>query len=213
MSASSGNPRSVSSPGDVPRRGGSASGDIPRSRVRAGGVVGIKLGFRLYDPVNRSVADEFMFNHHSRWEAQGNPVQMIIGGIIDHRVAVIDASFESGVIYGERISPLWVTLERDFFTKGGSNTDFKTGVRRATVNDWEGAMNSWHLSVDSGRRKTSGRSAYNLALMYEIEGDLDKALEWARYSYSDYRIRRARDYAHKLENRIRASQIAGEQLN
>ncbi len=212
MSVPSGNPRRVSSPADVSRSRSGTSGDIPRSRVRAGGVVGIKLGFRLYDPVNRSVADEFMFNHHARWEAQGNPVQMVVGGIIDHRNAVIDASFESGVIYGERISPLWITLNRDFFTRGRGDIDFNTGVRRATVNDWEGAMDAWYRSVDSDKRKTAGRSAYNLALMHEIEGDLERALEWARYSYSDYRIKRARNYAAMLEIRIAEQQIAGEQL-
>ncbi|TVR70476.1 MAG: hypothetical protein EA408_11280 [Marinilabiliales bacterium] len=212
MSASTGTPRSVSNAGDGSRSRDRGGSDLSGSRVRAGGMAGIKLGFRVYDPVNRSIADEFMFNHYARWEAQGNPLQMVVGGIIDHRMAVIDASYESGAIYGERISPLWITLERDFFTKGGRNTDFNTGVRRATVNDWEGARQAWNISADDPKRKTAGRSAYNLALMHEIDGDLDLALEWARYSYSDYRIRRARDYAQRLEVRIRERQIAGEQF-
>lgn len=212
MSASTGNQRSPDGGDEVSRGSDRAGRDFPRSRVRAGGTAGIKLGFRVYDPHLRAISDEFMFNHHARWEAEGNPLQLVVGGIIDHRMAVIDASYESGAIYGERISPLWITIERDFFTKGGRNADFNTGVRRATVNDWQAAKQAWHISVDARKRKTAGRSAYNLALMYEIEGDLDLALEWARYSYSEYRIKRARDYARKLEVRIRERQIAGEQL-
>ena len=185
-------------------------GEIFRRRFNAGGVAGIKLGFRLYDLQNRAIADEFMFNHNARWEASGNAVQMVVGGLIDHRQAVIDASLQSGIIYGERISPSWFRVNREFFTKGRGNRDFKVGVRRATVNDWEGAREAWHESVNSRRRKTAGRSAYNLALMYEIAGELDIAREWAQYSYTDYGIKKARQYVSRLERRIRDRRVSEE---
>lgn len=187
-------------------------GEILGRRFMVGGVAGIKLGFRLYDPQYKTIADEFMFDHKSRWEAEGNAIQMVVGGMIDYRQAVNEAGLQSGIIYAERISPLWLRLNREFFTKGRGNRDFKTGVRRATVNDWEGARQAWHESVNSRRRKVAGRSAFNLALMYEILGELDVAKEWAQYSYTDYGIRKARSYVLELERRIREQIIAEEQL-
>ncbi|MFO7923177.1 MAG: DUF6340 family protein [Bacteroidales bacterium] len=178
----------------------------------AEGVAGIKLGFRIYDLQYKTIADEYMFDHHQRWQSEGNALQMVVGGLIDHRQAVNEASFQSGIIYAERISPRWIRLNRDFFTRGRGDPDFKVGVRRATVNDWEGAREAWHKSVNSRKRKTAGRSAYNLALMYEIAGELDVAREWAQYSYSDYGIRKARKYLYKLERRIRIQRIAEEQF-
>ena len=185
--------------------------EVPRREFYAEGVATVRLGYRLYDPQFRSIADEYMFSHVARWEASGSALQMIAGSLIDHRQAVNDAGFQSGIIYAERISPQWIRLNRDFFTKG-RGADFKTGVRRATVNDWRGATEMWHRSVNSRSRKTAGRSAYNLALMYEIEGDLNGARDWAQRSYTDFRIRKARKYVSALERRIRAQRIADEQL-
>ncbi len=190
----------------------SGRGEILGRRFFVGGVAGVKLGFRIYDPQYMAISDEFMFDHKSRWEAEGNAIQMVVGGMIDYRQAVNEAGLQSGIIYAERISPRWLRLNREFFTKGRWNRDFKVGVRRATVNDWEGAREAWHESANSRRRKVAGRSAYNLALMYEILGELDVAREWAQYSYTDYGIRKARSYVRKLENRIRQQRIAEEQF-
>lgn len=188
------------------------NGEILGRKFRAGGVAGIKLGFRLYDPQFRSISDEYMFDHRSRVQAEGNAIQMVVGGVLDHRQAVNEASFQTGRIYADRITPQWLRLNREFFTKGRGNQDFRIGVRRATVNDWDGAREAWHESVNSRRRKVAGRSAYNLALMYEIAGDLELAREWAQYSYTDYRIRKARSYVSNLDRRIRAQRIAEQQL-
>jgi hypothetical protein len=186
--------------------------EVDRREYYAEGIAGIKLGFRLYDLRLRAISDEYMFNHNGRWEVTGNALQMIVGGLIDHRQAVNDASFQSGIIYADRISPQWLRLNRDFFTKGRGNTAFKIGVRRATVNDWAGARESWQESVRARRKKTAGRSAYNLALMYEIEGDLLKAREWAQRSYTDYGIKKARQYVSALERRIRQERVTDAQM-
>jgi hypothetical protein len=186
--------------------------EVARREFYAEGLARVKLGFRLYDLQNMAIADEFMFNHNARWEASGNALQIVMGRLIDHRQAVNDAGFQSGAIYAERISQSWIRVNRDFFTKGRFNPDFKIGARRATVNDWSGAMEAWHRSVQSRNRKTAGRSAYNLALMYEIEGDLYTAREWAQRAFTDYRLKKARKYVSALERRIRTQRLAEEQL-
>jgi hypothetical protein len=196
----------------LPPKTEGGGGEILRRQFYVEGIAGIKLGFRIYDLQTKSIADEFMFNHNSRVSAEGNALQMVAGGLIDHRQAVNEASFHSGRIYADRISPQWLRLNREFFTKGRGHRDFKIGVRRATVNDWSGAREAWHRSVDSRRRKTAGRSAYNLALMYEIAGDLDVARDWAQHSYTDFRIRKARDYVYKLDRRIREQRITASQM-
>ena len=186
--------------------------EVPRREYYAQGVASVNLGFRLYDVKYKAVADEYMFSHNARWETSGTAIQMALGGLIDRRHAINDVSFQSGVMYADRISPQWIRLNRDFFTKGRGNNDFRIGVRRATVNDWHGATEAWHRSALSRKRKTAGRSAYNLALMYEIHGDLHKAREWAQLAYTDYGINKARTYVSALERRIRDQRITEDQL-
>ncbi|MBS4014650.1 MAG: tetratricopeptide repeat protein [Bacteroidetes bacterium] len=171
------------------------------------GVATVKLGFRMYDPVKKEITDEYMFNHVNRWERTGTALQLIIGSIIENRQAVNETAYASGSVYATRISPVWIRVTREFYTKGRGNSDFKIGVRRATVNDWKGAMEAWHKSVNSHKRKTAGRSAFNLALMYEIMGDLETARKWAQKAYVDYGIKKGRDYSNILQRRIRDAQL------
>ncbi|MFW5793612.1 MAG: DUF6340 family protein [Bacteroidota bacterium] len=173
----------------------------------AEGVATVKLGFRMYDPARKEITDEHMFQHVKKWESTGNALQIVLGGLIDNNKAVNETAIVSGSVYANRISPQWQRVNREFYTKGRGNADFKIGVRRATVNDWEGAMEAWHKSVNSSKRKTAGRSAYNLALMYEIMGDLETAKEWAQTAYIDYGIKKGRKYSNILQRRIREAEL------
>ncbi len=187
-------------------------GTLLRRDFHTRGIARVKLGYRLYDVQTKTIADEFMFTHDDRWESSGNIIEMAVGQSINHRHLVNDVGFHAGIMYAERISPRWIRLNREFFTKGRFNNNFKIGVRRATVNDWNGAMDAWYRSVNSNYRKTAGRSAFNLALMYEIHGDLVKARDWAQTAYTDYGIRKARKYVSDLERRMRQEAVTDHQL-
>jgi hypothetical protein len=185
----------------------SAGKEILTTEVYVEGVATVKLGFRMYDPQRKEITDEYMFNHVKRWEKTGNVIQLIIGSLIENHQAVNETAYNSGSVYATRISPTWLRVNREFYTKGRGNSDFKMGVRRATVNNWSGAMEAWHKSVNSSKRKTAGRSAYNLALMYEIQGDLVTAREWAQKAYVDYGIKKGRNYSNVLQRRIRDAEL------
>ena len=179
-------------------------GNVRKSReFYAEGVATVNLGFRLYDPARKVIIDEHLYGHNRKWEAKGTVLQLAIGGLIDQRQAVLEVSHAAGRLYANRISPNWYRANRDFFTKGKGDANFNIGVRRATVNDWSGAMEAWKRSANSSKRKTAGRSYYNLALMYEIQGDLDTALSHAQRAYTDYGVKKARSYSNILRRRIR----------
>lgn len=54
--------------------------------------------------------------------------------------------------------------------------------------------------------------AYNIAVGYEILGDLFLAHEWAGRSYVDYGNKKGRSYASQLNNRMITEEILDEQL-
>jgi hypothetical protein len=58
--------------------------------------------------------------------------------------------------------------------------------------------------------KIAGRAAYNMAIINEINGDLDAALKWAQKSYEDYNNKLGLNYVRILENR-KAKNFALEQ--
>jgi Tfp pilus assembly protein PilF len=54
------------------------------------------------------------------------------------------------------------------------------------ANDWPSAINYLEKAVDTGNRKSSGRAAHNLAVVYEILGDYDKAKEFGPSRHGEY---------------------------
>ncbi len=51
-------------------------------------------------------------------------------------------------------------------------------------------------------RKAAGRANYNMAIIIEINGDIETAVDRAEKAYADYRIKPGRSYARFLKNRI-----------
>jgi hypothetical protein len=48
------------------------------------------------------------------------------------------------------------------------------------ANDWDSAIEELNVALENGRhRKVRGRAAHNLAVVYEILGDLPKAREYS----------------------------------
>ena len=76
------------------------------------------------------------------------------------------------------------------------------GVRRSEVADWNGAIEAWS-KVLNAKRRIAGRATFNIAVAYEVLGDLEKAKEWAAKSYTDFREKRGNDYYNDLVYRIR----------
>jgi hypothetical protein len=51
------------------------------------------------------------------------------------------------------------------------------------------------------KMKVAGRACYNMAIIREVNGDLNAALGWAQKSYEDYNDKLAIRYTRILENR------------
>jgi hypothetical protein len=80
------------------------------------------------------------------------------------------------------------------------------------VNDWDRAIDALLTAVETGHFKTKGRAAHNLAVVYEILGDLDEAKRWASDAWGRYGIRKSRDYGYLLTRRINEQRLLDSQL-
>lgn len=84
----------------------------------------------------------------------------------------------------KKIVPYWKQVNRVYFAGGGVEMrDAGVYIREG---DWEGAREEWlrlYNRLKKGNAKF--RSAFNIALSYEMEGDLQKAGEWLEKS-SDF---------------------------
>jgi hypothetical protein len=160
----------------------------------------IKTGWRIYDSNNRHILDEFVINERVVSTGSGlNPVKAA-NAIIGRKESVIQVSKTIGQTYALRIFPFRIRVSRDYFVRGTEN--FIIAKRRAQTGNWDSAAELWNIEVSNPNGKIAGRACYNMAIINEINGDLDSAVSWASKSYTDYNNKTALRYLNILNHRI-----------
>lgn len=182
-----------------------ASAKLPSLKspgASAGGIATVNCGFRMYWPAQRTLMDEFKFSHTMGWNSGGPAILAAINTLKVRQDAINDASRAAGLEYGERITPTWFRVSREFYKKGGGSADLASGARMMQLNDWDKASEALLRATETGSRKSRGRAAHNLAVVNEILGDLPAAKEWTTVAWGMYRARKSKDYGYLLTNRI-----------
>jgi hypothetical protein len=176
-----------------------------RLEFKVTGVAVINMGIRLYDAVNQEIIDEYQTTYRMNFDAQAGSVQAAINMLLDKVEATKRAGYEAGFNYGRRITPSYYQVTRYFFNR--PKKVLGKGVRYSEVADWKSAIDAWSPVVNSGSRKKAGRAAFNIAVAYEVLGDLEKAKEWAARSHTEFEEKDADEYYKMLVNRINEEEI------
>ena len=184
-------------------------GNIPALEHNASMETLVKTGWRLYSPSDRAILDEHIVAESVVFAGRGiNPVAAV-AGMIHRKDAVKEVSKKAGHIYALRLIPYRLRVTRDYFVKGTDN--FKVAKRRAQVGKWDDAAELWEKETDNPKMKIAGRAHYNMAIISEINGNLDDAVSWAQKAYSDYRNKQGLRYVRILENRRYNQQVLSYQ--
>jgi tetratricopeptide (TPR) repeat protein len=174
-------------------------GNIPGLEHIASMETLVKTGWRIYSPADRAILDEYVVGESVVFAGRGiNPVAAV-GALMNRKEAVKEASNKAGHVYALRLIPYRLRVMREYFVKGTDN--FKIAKRRAQLSKWDEAAELWEKETTNPKRKIAGRANYNMAIINEINGDLDAAISWAQKAYEDYRNRLALRYSRILENR------------
>jgi hypothetical protein len=169
----------------------------------------VKSGWRLYYPAGKRVLDQFMINDDLNFSATGLTPVIAAAALIDRKEAVKKVSLNAGHLYAARILPYQIRVSRDYYVKGTDR--FKTAMRKARTGNWDQAGDLWFKETENGDSKIAGRACYNMAIISEINGNLDTAIEWAMKSYEDYNNRKALNYVNILKYRRQSNYIIEEQ--
>ena len=183
--------------------------DIPGHKVTLH--TALKNGWRVYDPQSKLVLDEFMYNKEIVSVGEGINPMRAIEAVVGRKEAVMELSSGLGNLYALKIRPLRKRVTRNYFVRGTNN--FEIGQRRAQAGDWNGAADLWEQELSNPDGKIAGRACYNMAIINEINGDLDKAMEFASKSYTDYNTRDALRYINILKYRLAEKRELNSQLS
>lgn len=170
----------------------------------------IKTGWRIYDNHEKQLVDEYLITEQLTTVGKGiNPLEAA-KAITGRKEAVKNSSYHIGRGYAMSIVPYRTRVQRDYYVKGSDN--FKVAKRRAQTGNWDGAAELWLKETDNNKSKIAGRAAYNMAIINEINGELDAAIDWAQKAYADYGDKLGLKYVRVLQNRKVKAQAVDRQL-
>ena len=117
------------------------------------------------------------------WEKTSNVRQKSLEGLPDRSDAIIDLSIFAGRNTVQRLLPRWEKVDRNFYVN--NNKILNAGLDSIRYKNFEGAVRTWNILLDVVEKKsakgkiTKGLAAMNIAIAYEIIGEMGQAVKFA----------------------------------
>ncbi len=173
--------------------------------------IDVNSGWRIYNPFTRTIVDMNIYRDRKSWNSSGDTPREAKRRMPRKREAINISGYNSGIMYGMRISPSWINVNRDFYVKG--SPELKEAKRYVRSDNWTKAIDIWKSLLNNSDKKIAGRASYNLAFASEVKGKFNEAYKWAKISYEKFGNKRAFSYIQTLRNRISDKYRLEEQLD
>ncbi len=184
--------------------------DVPAVEHYAHMITFVNTGWRIYDPQSKNILDEFTISDSFEKSGKGINPAAAAASLMGRKETVKQAGYNLGLAYADRILPYKIRVSRKYYVRGSDN--FKIAKRRAQTGNWDGAAELWEKETQNTKRKVAGRAYYNMAIINEINGNLEDAVRWSQQAYTDYKIKLALEYLNILEGRIARNAELQQQL-
>lgn len=176
--------------------------NVPETKAAAD--TRIRLGWRIYDADGQYLYDEYQASNKVQSFGQGiNPIHAI-QAVTNHLPVIETEGYQMGQSYANDLLPYSQRVKRIYYVKGTDN--FQVGKRLARANKWNDAADYWEKETNNAKAKIAGRAYYNMAIINEINGNLETALDWAVKSYTLFNNKKALAYSKILRARIRRAE-------
>jgi hypothetical protein len=172
----------------------------------------VLAAWRTYDLVGRRVVDDLRDHMTERtWRGEGKTEHDARDELPSQYQTVRMLAVESGEAYAARIAPTWALVRRPYFATG--HDVLREAKPYVLADDWLGAEQLWHEVRDYGDTKTRAKAAFNLALACEVDGRLERAVEWASDAVIGLPNAKVRRYLALLKRRLAEQELLREQMS
>ena len=176
----------------------------------------VRMGWRFYDPTSKIIFDEIVTDDYLKHDASGGTERSAISNLPSQVSVTRKVAFAVGQEYGMRIAPVFIQITRQYYPKAkGFSSQMEQATRFAQAGNWDRAADIWKkVEATAGENtKAAGRAAYNMAVVAEVKGNLDIALEWANKSWTAYGNKKARNYINIIQQRQNDAKKTEYQMN
>jgi len=138
----------------------------------------------------------FSFKDTIYWDAESYQRKKAIEALPNRYNALIDGALYVGQNTMKKLVPWWDKEDRYFFNI--ENKAAKLGLDSVYVKNWTAAIDSWEKGLVKANLATQAKLLHNIAVAYEISGDMPKAMEYIKKSLSTYEKASVMNYNHYL---------------
>lgn len=91
-----------------------------------------------------------------------------------------------GRFFGSKIIPTWLMVDRLYYKS--NNQNMLLAEKYALNNEWLKAAEIWNKQSKNKNPRMAAKACYNMALVCEMEGKLDNAIDWLVQSHSMLKV-------------------------
>ncbi|MEI7501922.1 MAG: DUF6340 family protein [Paludibacter sp.] len=140
-----------------------------------------ETSWSIYYPNKPEIAT-IQFKDTVYWESESYFRKKGMSELPNREDALVDGALNVGQKSVNRFVPYWEKADRYFFNS--HNKLMKKGMDSVYVKNWKSAIEYWELAIKKTKSTlTKAHATNNIAIAYEILGDIDKALDYATQSY------------------------------
>ncbi len=172
------------------------------------GVVDVKVypTVKIYLP-SRSTPMVTIATHDSIfWQGSGATEQYVRSRLVSATQMAKEASAFAGTVPVQKLIPHWKTSTRYLYTGGSA------GMRDAYVqtrrDKWDEACTLWLQIYETKKPRQQMGAAYNIAVYYEMQDEIEKAEEWLfRAQELSRKVDKVESKSAESGNRVEASRV------
>jgi len=141
--------------------------------------------WRIYDPKKKEIIVDYQMNEDTLfWDSYEYDLQTTFRKLPSIKEAATETGIKIAIDFGGIISPKWTEENRYYYILNDSNID--ESVKFAASGDWDSALQNWLKFADAGNSVKRSKILLNVALAYEMTGDLTSAINMAKESQRIY---------------------------
>ena len=156
--------------------------------------------FRIYDPAQEKILIREFIRDTVTWEDAAMTTSLLFERFTPIKAALSEVGIAIALDFSDKISTTWHREQRKLFVSGDVN--LKNAAPFAENNEWDTAKALWMETLKTTHSKTAkSRAEFNIAVAYELQGELNEAITWALKSYETMYRQITYDYLNILKRR------------
>jgi tetratricopeptide (TPR) repeat protein len=138
--------------------------------------------FRVYDPYKQKQVGSSYIRDTLIWQEGELSKDVLSKRLVSLKKAITETSIAAALTYSDKISNRWHNETRKYYSSG--SPELIDAYMYTKINDWPGAMEIWGKVAETTKQKgLRSKAEYNMALGYEMSGDIEEAIRWGLRSY------------------------------